>query len=313
MQLDTHTALFVSASILTAVGSAVLFFSSIKKENRFFIWAAIAAFGFAGTLYLMYFRGRISDFFSIVVANELGVICLTSFFESFRYLINVRSMERFAGPLLLVIQPMFISWYTYYEPNFSARVFIASITFCIMCFCIAKLLLTNMMKNQASLRILTSIPFIFMFIFSIIRIFIFIFGKEFPENSLESSAFAMSTAIYGIIAVWTILCLVFMVSNSLQNQVAEMALADPLTGTLNRRALRDTAEREIARSKRNATPLSLIIADLDHFKKVNDIYGHQAGDAILIHVVAQYKKILRSEDVLARYWRRRICGALTRG
>jgi diguanylate cyclase len=83
-------------------------------------------------------------------------------------------------------------------------------------------------------------------------------------------------------------------------QMSELAREDQLTGSLNRRGLDDVFERELARADRRGTPLCVALLDLDNFKRLNDTYGHLAGDAALKHLVAVVKDSLRSMDVIAR-------------
>jgi diguanylate cyclase len=83
--------------------------------------------------------------------------------------------------------------------------------------------------------------------------------------------------------------------------MSELVREDQLTGSLNRRGLDDVFERETARSDRRGTPLCLAILDLDDFKRLNDTYGHQAGDNALKHLVKIVKETLRSMDVIARF------------
>jgi len=87
----------------------------------------------------------------------------------------------------------------------------------------------------------------------------------------------------------------------LLQQVERMASVDPLTGLSNRRALSEALERELARSERSCTPLSVVLLDVDHFKKVNDVHGHQMGDAVLRHAGQALTKLGRAMDVSARY------------
>lgn len=76
---------------------------------------------------------------------------------------------------------------------------------------------------------------------------------------------------------------------------------DFLTGTLNRRGMEDAFEREFARSERTHTPLCVGLLDIDYFKRLNDTYGHDAGDDALIHLVHVVKEALRPTDVIARF------------
>ncbi|MBA3613482.1 MAG: diguanylate cyclase [Nitrospirales bacterium] len=79
------------------------------------------------------------------------------------------------------------------------------------------------------------------------------------------------------------------------------AMQDPLTQILNHGAIVDTLLREIDRAHREEQPLSLILADLDGFKNVNDSYGHVAGDHVLVEVARRMRFCLRSYDAIGRY------------
>ncbi len=87
----------------------------------------------------------------------------------------------------------------------------------------------------------------------------------------------------------------------LQDKLREQANRDPLTGLYNRRYLDTTLERELARCKREGHPLSLMMIDIDHFKQVNDTYGHQAGDEVLKRIGDMLTDNARAEDVACRY------------
>ena len=86
-----------------------------------------------------------------------------------------------------------------------------------------------------------------------------------------------------------------------EHRVQKLATTDPLTGALNRRTFRELAEKELSRARRVGAPLSLILLDLDHFKQVNDVYGHLTGDEVLKRFAAIVSAQLRKEDVLVRY------------
>lgn len=87
----------------------------------------------------------------------------------------------------------------------------------------------------------------------------------------------------------------------LQVALQEQAIRDSLTGCFNRRYLDETLERELSRSRREGYPLSLVILDLDHFKQINDTYGHLAGDRALTVLAETLRADIRHEDVLCRY------------
>jgi diguanylate cyclase (GGDEF)-like protein/PAS domain S-box-containing protein len=90
-------------------------------------------------------------------------------------------------------------------------------------------------------------------------------------------------------------------TNRLQAQLREQAVRDPLTGLYNRRYLDATLDREISRANRNGHSLALAILDIDHFKKVNDTYGHQCGDDVLKSLGAMLRTSVRGGDIACRW------------
>lgn len=110
------------------------------------------------------------------------------------------------------------------------------------------------------------------------------------QNTVEASHKELQETRYALI--------------NMQNELAEtrqLLNEDTLTGALNRRGLDQTLAREIARSQRNDSRLTLAMLDLDHFKRINDTYGHEAGDRLLVHFVSLIRAVLRKSDALVRY------------
>lgn len=87
----------------------------------------------------------------------------------------------------------------------------------------------------------------------------------------------------------------------LKNRIREQAIRDPLTNLFNRRFLNEFMERELAQARRNQKPLSLVMLDLDHFKQLNDQYGHQTGDMVIEMVAKNLLRQSRRTDILFRY------------
>jgi diguanylate cyclase (GGDEF)-like protein/PAS domain S-box-containing protein len=87
----------------------------------------------------------------------------------------------------------------------------------------------------------------------------------------------------------------------LQKLFQEQAARDGLTGLYNRRYFDETLAREIARARRDDSELALVLVDVDHFKKVNDTHGHQAGDAVLKKLAELLTEAVRAEDIACRY------------
>ena len=83
-------------------------------------------------------------------------------------------------------------------------------------------------------------------------------------------------------------------------RLRRVASVDPLTALLNRRAFLEQATLILQRHRADRLPVSLLFLDLDHFKCINDVYGHAAGDALLVHVAERLKTLCRPQDVVCR-------------
>ncbi len=90
------------------------------------------------------------------------------------------------------------------------------------------------------------------------------------------------------------------VETSYHEEIYRLMTFDGLTGAHNKRFFHEALEREVSRCKRYARELSLILFDIDHFKKVNDTYGHIAGDAVLRQLAALVRANIRREDIFSR-------------
>ena len=90
-------------------------------------------------------------------------------------------------------------------------------------------------------------------------------------------------------------------SKRVEDELRELALRDPLTGLYNRRHFETELERQLALARRTGQTGAVLMIDLDHFKEVNDTFGHEAGDEILRSVAAVLADRLRTSDLLARF------------
>jgi diguanylate cyclase (GGDEF)-like protein len=117
-----------------------------------------------------------------------------------------------------------------------------------------------------------------------------------------SQTLEMTSAVSYIVNVSLLpLAFVWMMNARLEADLVQQAIVDPPTEVLNRRGLEQALEREIAQYRRYGTELTVAMMDLDHFKQLNDAYGHVAGDTVLTAVAGMLRKRLRATDVLGRF------------
>ena len=114
-----------------------------------------------------------------------------------------------------------------------------------------------------------------------------------------------STWLYYLLAVALLLLVVIGAIAGyiyvLNCRIKEQSIRDPLTGLYNRRYLDETLPRELSRAQRELTPLSIVMIDLDHFKIINDTYGHAAGDTVLKKTASCLLESIRQNDFICRY------------
>ena len=117
------------------------------------------------------------------------------------------------------------------------------------------------------------------------------------RNMLQTISFMTSLAA----AQATSIGFVFMTKERADETNRIMATQDALTGIANRRTIIGALERDMLRALRNRQPLSLLMIDIDHFKTINDVYGHLAGDRVLCAVVDAIRERVRAQDLIGRY------------
>lgn len=118
---------------------------------------------------------------------------------------------------------------------------------------------------------------------------------------------ATLVAAFGVVVISIFLLLTLLVARFQRDQALSqkklqlLAITDPLTQLANRRHAVETAEMEIKKAQRLETPLSFVLMDLDHFKRVNDTHGHEKGDLVLKKVAKILLKYCRQTDVISRF------------
>lgn len=119
---------------------------------------------------------------------------------------------------------------------------------------------------------------------------------SFVQNPMQMSTFLVAM-IFGFCLTMALAVMMF---REKQVELADLAEKDPLTGLNNRHSLDQIAERFVRRSAEQQSDLSLILLDVDHFKRINDEHGHQVGDRVLAEIGRRIRNVLRDSDVAFR-------------
>ena len=263
----------------------------------------LITFGYATSalgMELMALRGRIPDFFSITVANTLLVLINVFLYWGIADLLHMRRPQRWTmlGSVFAVAATSF--YFSYFRPDVSARIIAISIVVVLQYALIVYLLSGRPGPERIHMpRLGLSVLFTFYAEINIYR------GWEahlHDPRSLMSSAGSSTFAFLApiLVAVMTALGVIWLAMAQLQLELEMQSQTDSLTGLLNRRALEEIGAKAIEVARRRSTALSLIILDLDRFKTINDLHGHDGGDAVLHRAARCLRENLRNVDHVAR-------------
>jgi diguanylate cyclase (GGDEF)-like protein len=129
---------------------------------------------------------------------------------------------------------------------------------------------------------------------------VLLLGQAWGRSGIDAAAIGAGSIALFLLVVARMAGLIRQVEQQAA-QLETLAQHDPLTGAANRRAWDRALPVEMDRARRTGTPLAMALLDLDHFKRFNDTYGHQAGDRLLRAATEAWRPLLRSSDLLARY------------
>ncbi len=124
---------------------------------------------------------------------------------------------------------------------------------------------------------------------------------------MQRLSIAVSVLLVLMVSAAITLCMAVIYLHRQRNVMHELMLTDELTGLYNRRHLVNVASAALTQAQRNRAPLSLLLLDLDHFKQINDTYGHPAGDEVLRQVSKKLRELSRPSDTLARIGGEEFC------
>jgi diguanylate cyclase (GGDEF)-like protein len=154
-----------------------------------------------------------------------------------------------------------------------------------------------------SARIAVSWPFLLLAAAMALRVLEIVNSEILGEAGAyqqESKYFAFLTISIAVLLM-TNISMAGLIIGRLVMRISMLADHDHLTGCFNRRTLEVRLQIELKRNRRTGENLACVFFDLDHFKRINDVYGHAAGDAALKHAVLVIQKLIRSVDVLGRF------------
>jgi diguanylate cyclase (GGDEF)-like protein len=300
-QLDASSILTVG-SLLLACGSGgllVVRLSNPRLKGLDWLGAAFASGGM-GALLLTLFH-RIPRFFGIVLPDLLVLVAFVLLHVAILDLRGGRSRWPKLGTALATIQLAAYCWMTFVHPLGRPRIALFGVLVSIQLGQTARLLVRGARRGGR-------LPAWFMATLLVVLIAVNLYRSAalgfFPRYQQPGSASSLQTLTYLIFisaAMGIAFGFFWMTTAELSHELELMASTDPLTRIYNRRVFREWCERELDRSRRTGSAFSLLMMDLDHFKLINDRYGHRGGDEMLIAVVETMQDSVRGIDILGRW------------
>jgi diguanylate cyclase (GGDEF)-like protein len=285
---------------LLSIGSVV--FARVHYSFRGFYQLGVGYFLFAFGYILFASRQHINDFLSIVMANIFIASAFTVVIVGILNFLNYpnRKFIKISIFLLVMMMILFI-YFTYIDNNVDARIIIIS------SFMSGQALFvtykTYYHKNpviRVFIQLLAASCFFCASAF-LCRIVMTFYSAPLANFMDAGYIDAISMIALQVFVISTCLSLSWSASQQLADKLKVQATIDSLTSLYNRRAFEEFAEKEVSRAEREQTYISVILMDIDLFKKVNDTHGHQVGDKVLQEFSVRLKESLRPYDILARY------------
>lgn len=193
-----------------------------------------------------------------------------------------------------------LAWLAFVHPSFILRLVMMSVVGTALFGYVAWLPFRY--GNRSVGSVLTSVAFGWTSLICLLRVVLVLLDYDLPSELLDLSAFqVIYLTTFNVSLLIGSVGFILLINERLRFLLEYNASHDALTGILNRGAFFNGAKELFEASRRQAQPLSVALLDLDHFKQINDGYGHAAGDRVLKEFCLRVKSVLRSTDLLGRY------------
>lgn len=247
---------------------------------------------------LFFLRNLIPGFFSILLANTGLSVSYSLFLAAI-----CQFQQRHLSRLLFWCPPVVVAVaFSFLMANISARIIVGGLVFITQILLVFCALLSRHYRVSGRGKYLLASGLGIMISVLAMRILSAIFVPDQLTSILRETPIQVLTFLAAFITlILTSNGFVLMIKERADERIRLMAMKDRLTGIWNRIRLEEAAQLEIARLERYGHPVSLIMVDLDHFKEINDQFGHTMGDVVLKEFCAVVQGCIRTTDLLGRW------------
>lgn len=314
MTLDVEAFWLIGA---LGTGSCGLLVLIVRGTYPNYLGRALAVFAAANIcLSLNYVlrleRAWVGPFFFYVIGATLVTTCLSLEYEAVCILKRLRPWTGWIyGPPLLVLAVCF--WLTFVRQNISIELIVCNTVSLAMMILIVRSLIRKRDGRIPFVDAVTAGAYLLLAALTLAVISNALWSGQFTPEYDFNRPNSILSSVSAILAEGIIFPLfLLMLTERLNRALVIQAMLDPLTNIYNRRAFEEIAFRELSGASRSGLQLSLVMFDLDHFKEINDAYGHLAGDAVLRTAAGLLRDSLRDEDFLCRWGGDEFCALLPR-
>lgn len=301
-QFDVRAvALFIAMTFLvqaTAIAAQAYLIRDLQ-QYRGIRTAVIANVVVAVGILLRLFIGRLPDFLTIILGNMLVLWSPALFYIALGKFTGF-SYSRTVVATLMLMALLLLVYFTFWQDNLMMRMVVMSIGAIAMIVLLVQQLLQTRLTSvrfSANLMLMVFISFGTFLVLRILNIVLSPPQADFNTSQIQSATYLIMFAFSFFWSTGFIL----MVSQRLRNDLMEMASTDVLTRIPNRRATQLFLEKELSRIQRKPDVFSVLLIDIDHFKQVNDRWGHSIGDDVLVKAAAIFQSMIRKEDWVGRW------------